>query len=142
MKFYTSFKDNTFIEPFITALTRQELSKIPNSYVAQYKDDLIFDNVSIQQQNNRGFVSARHIKDSIKEHENELQEQQEQQQINETVLNLIEKHKTTLHAIKIVIHLLSTGRHINPRWNKALSAVLENQKSGTGSWHVFLNSTL
>lgn len=138
MKFYPEItKEGFFKGDYINVTRITDLICIDNNFVAPYHENMTIDDMEISKQNERGFVSALHVKREF--HEKSCLKIKEEQEAMDAlhVIDLLDKHGTTLDSIHITIQLLSAGRHIGVRWSKAVNAINDNQKNGTGNWNIF-----
>lgn len=141
MQTYEIFKYGEFINPAQVINSASDLARIKNSNVVRYIDGITLEGVLIPEQNKRGFISVGHIKRTIHEFEFERYCAGKKQVLIDYVLDLLEKHGTTIAQIRVVIDRLNTGQRIKPSLNRALAAVDDNQKNGTGNWFIFLELT-
>ena len=141
MMFYKGVDKNGKMFGFIDELSEySDIELLDNSCVAIYeKNTAKIGTIEIEKQNSKGFISVRHIKDTVKKAELEIEILVSDIEERGYVRNLIEKYQTSIFQLRRAISAISAGRRIADEFDKELQLISYNQKSGTGSWFIFLD---
>ncbi len=142
MIFYKSINKKQEFVDFIGEYTEwSDIQMLDNSCVAIYNKDTmrIGMNITIEQQNEKGFVSVKHIKDTMERMEKDVNKIIDDIEERGFVRDLLEKHGATISEVRELIYCLSTGKRFGRKLSNAANLVNENQEKYTGNWFIFLN---
>ena len=135
MKFYKGVKKGKFYGKIGKFSTLAELKELDNSAVCKYSDLLSIDNVLISQQNKKGFVSVKHIKDEFYDIAKAKWEREVRSGANRYIEDLLRKHRTTIHRVHKVLRNYECGRMFTT--NKQAEDVIEENESNGLNWWIF-----
>lgn len=142
MQFYKSVNSNNELCDYIDDLIDlSDIILLDNSCVARYENDQMkIGNIVIEQQNDRGFVSVKHIKETVEACKAEINTYVQEVEDRAHIAELLSKHNTTLTQVLRCINRLISGRSMSNKFDNARALVADNQENGTGNWFIFLNA--
>ncbi len=141
MQFFKSVsKETGHLQDRISdAYTEVDIESMENSAVTFFYVGMTIGDTEITQQNNKGYVSVKHIKEAIQQRKNNLAQASTDRSTKEELKELYAKFNTTQAKVEWAIHALSTGRRMDSSYDTALNLIGYNQEIN-GSWHNLLNN--
>ena len=140
MKFYTNFNASGAMENYVGDYSElTDIEALPNHCVTAIDESIVVGGYTIEEMNGKGFVSVKHIVETIKDEVREAEKWREHARANDYVKALLKRHKTTIHRVLQAIQILISGGRMYPQHHNAVAAIEENRDTGLKDWCCFLD---
>jgi len=137
MKFYPEIdKNKEFKGQAVNVCSANELESVPNQYVTNYINKVF--GLQIPAQNDRGFMSAKYIKDTLYDIEQEKEKRKELRVELELFCSIAKRNKASFNSLKKYIDSIFMGRYVDIQ--KAEKTFNEFNKTNVLDANFFLDN--